>query len=475
MAQCDKVKIAREFLLKTNWPMDLVDDGFSRCYCQNCYQPDYRDTYTVGGRVYVIPRDYTRIGLKVDDTYANHLNMWHDWVNCFHGTSIYAAKSIVEHRMLLLPGEHTLSGETIKIRPGHLEGQQFFFTTPTIKYAGLPNYASCYEFTSTTDESIYNITVVLQCKQKPDSFDVQPETVGAGLSRICAYIDNKEIEWKTQQRASITPYGLLLRVDKVKNRLDGIRRRCSTLGRTTIPDGQLDWMQVECPHCYHTQDWFDPKPNRGETLACEACKHKFTSIMCLYCNDSCFTFSNIYGRSVLVVYKCRNTKCNKGIMISKCFGCAHYNFIKTCDNKHQTISVSCANVLCKKKTYRVCTCVHCGEMKQRDDLAGRSEIVVKCSSPLCLRQYQLVTCPACSNVNAFPNAFAKVGRDDMVTCAYDGCAAQFRQPLQQRKKKQPISSAALPKVDAPNFESIGSMNAVKLPTKVSRNKLNQTM
>lgn len=192
MTECRNIEIGKEFLAKSDWPMALTDSKFDRCYCEKCYKIGYKNTYTVGGGTYVIPRDYTRFGLRIDEVYAQHLNIWKNWLNCFHGTSVYAAKSIVEHRMLLLPGEQTMTGENISIRPGHIAKQPYFFTTPTVKYAELPTYASCYEFQSSTDRKFYNITVVLQCKQKPNSFVIQSETVRAGTKRICPHINNTE-------------------------------------------------------------------------------------------------------------------------------------------------------------------------------------------------------------------------------------------------------------------------------------------
>jgi hypothetical protein len=105
-----------------------------------------------------------------------------------------------------------MNGIKLEIREGHIPEQSFIFTTPTIKYAALDCYAETNLFTSPKDGNCFTIKVVLQCKQKPGSFVVQPETVGARRKNrtICSEISNDEIEWKTQQRASIMPYRSLL-------------------------------------------------------------------------------------------------------------------------------------------------------------------------------------------------------------------------------------------------------------------------
>ncbi|KAG4078079.1 hypothetical protein HA402_002130 [Bradysia odoriphaga] len=460
MAECKNFKIAREFLVKHDWPMKLCDPRFDKCYCKKCYPSEYRDTYVVGGRTYVVPRNYTRFGVKIDEAYAEHLNIWNDWTNCFHGTSIHAAKSIVEHRMLLLPGEETMDGKQIKIRDGHIPGEIAFFTTPTIKYASLPAYASSYEFISPSTKSCYNITVVLQCKQKPGSFVVQPETVGSGTKKICSFIKNTEMEWRTKQRASIIPYGMLLHVEAVGSRLDGISRRCPSLTTKTfrLPEKcELDWIQVECPHCYHMQDWINPLYNQGKTMKCESrcCNVKFKPYRCPHCVHA-YTVCKCFKRfSEEVTFPCDNPKCGFELMTSKCPHCKEgHNFSKLPDAPNQVVTVTCVNKMCKKKTYIVSECPHCCELKNIKTVVGKEGVVVTCSDPDCLKKYQLVECPKCTKVNAFPNAYSKVGRDDMVICSYRSCSAKFRQPLQPRVKgsqpeKTPIKSPGVKGIAAP--------------------------
>jgi len=209
MAECTKFKIAREFLKKHDWPVSLCNPKYDRCFCKFCYTAEQKDTDCVGGNKYVVPRGWTRLGVHVDEILAKHHQIWDTWSICYHGTSIKSAKSIIEHRQLLLPGEETLDGETITIP----KGENLFFTTPTIKYAEHRAYASGYIFTA-SDKKQYHIKVVLQCKQKPDSFKVQGQTVGV-TKPICRYIPNGEVEWVSRKRACIMPYGLLLGIEPV--------------------------------------------------------------------------------------------------------------------------------------------------------------------------------------------------------------------------------------------------------------------
>ena len=60
-------------------------------------------------------------------------------------------------------------------------------------------------------------SIVLQCRQKPGSFETQGETMRFGcwpghLERTCPHVDLGAIEWKSRVNAGAIPYGLLVRV-----------------------------------------------------------------------------------------------------------------------------------------------------------------------------------------------------------------------------------------------------------------------
>ncbi|CAM4778366.1 unnamed protein product [Rotaria magnacalcarata] len=138
-------------------------------------------TFIVAGKTYAIPRGWTRFGVYVDETFAKHHDVWKTWVNCYHGTSIESVKSIVEHRQLLLPRDTTMEGEKWRIREGHIPGEHYFFY-----YSNNEIRSACLS-----------------------------ETVGARRRQetICPHRPNDEIEWKTQHRATIMPYALMLCLD----------------------------------------------------------------------------------------------------------------------------------------------------------------------------------------------------------------------------------------------------------------------
>lgn len=204
-----------EYLKSLNWDQALFNRTYNHCYCANCYSLMLKDTLVEAGSLYVIPRGWCRFGLQVDKVRTEVDHIWRDWIVTYHGTSPEAARSIVAHRQFLIPGDRSINGETISIKPGHIRGKNEIYTSPTIAYASHRVYCPDILFHSSTNDKIYNARVVLQCRQEPGTFQVQPETIEAKQQRICPIIPNDKIEIFTTVRASIVPYGLLIHLTEI--------------------------------------------------------------------------------------------------------------------------------------------------------------------------------------------------------------------------------------------------------------------
>lgn len=440
----NKFKIAHEFLSKHKWPVILSDERYNRCYCESCHSKDLPDTCIIGGRTYVAPLGYTRIGVHIDERFAEHHKIFDTWNNCYHGTSIKKAMSIIENGGPLLPGDEAMDGVEIKIRPGHIPGEGYFFTTPTIKYASLPQYASSYDFKSPSDGKTYEIKVVLQLKQKPNSFIIQRETVGRRLTRICPYIKNEEIEWKTKKRNTTVTYGILLGINDVGKDVDTrVKTKFSLMRPTRLMEEAKhdylmahlsDWEQVECPHCLHMNDWVNPTENQGIVLTCEsiACQAKLKPLKCPQC-QCISTYCDCYSRfNNERFFECENSKCGKQLLSRQCPHCSvGFNYCSE-PRDNQRVSVKCPEIRCKK-TYHVFMCPHCRYLKNSKTVVGKEGLIVTCDDKKCLKKYQLAECPKCLNVNVCGNVGPKAGTDGTVKCAYKGCNEKFRQPLKTLK------------------------------------------
>ena len=206
-------RLCAEYLSSLNWRKHFFNPSFNRCYCKDCYPSKNKDTFFTGDAVYVIPRDWCRFGLQVDQVRAAVDQIWEYWVVTYHGTSPIAAQSIITHRQFLLPGDKCIDGSEIEIRPEHIPGKKQIYTSPTIAYSSLPSYCPRQRFRSTITKRWYNARLVLQCRQDPDSFRIQGETVSAHGKRICPIIPNDQIELLTTIRASIVPYGVLIHLE----------------------------------------------------------------------------------------------------------------------------------------------------------------------------------------------------------------------------------------------------------------------
>ena len=103
-----------------------------------------------------------------------------------------------------------IDGSQLAIRPGHIPGKVHIYTSPSIRYASLDVYSPMNSFKSPKTGKRYRVQIVLQCKQKPGTFETQRETVGWGTKRICNIIPNERIEHYTNRRSTVVPYRLLI-------------------------------------------------------------------------------------------------------------------------------------------------------------------------------------------------------------------------------------------------------------------------
>lgn len=215
---------------------------FDKCYCPRCYTGQPTLVRGRPSKPYAIPRGWVRFATALD----SRLNVEEVFANyhvAFHGTSARAVKSILDSGQLLLPGDTTSSGFTIphptghikdgkcSLVPGHKEGcfavvskhksnckcgcvvfepTRLFFTSPTVKYCDNPAYAGRGVMFGKKMAKC-----ILQVHQKPNSYKVLAETVGAQRRSLVIdpLFDNREIEWCTDHRyPAIVVTGVLIKL-----------------------------------------------------------------------------------------------------------------------------------------------------------------------------------------------------------------------------------------------------------------------
>lgn len=212
--QCEYFKLCQEYVYSLGWQKCFFALKHDRCYCNKCYLLSLPDVIQAAGDRYVVPRGRAGFGLSVDPTLADYHKLWIDWIVTYHGTSKYAAESILANRQFLIPGDKLLNGTVLGIRPGHIPGKKHIYTSPSISYSSLEVYSAGNDFISASGKN-YTAQLVLQCRQKPGTFKIQSETVGRGNDPICDYISNEEIEYFTDIRVSLVPYRLLVLLKEV--------------------------------------------------------------------------------------------------------------------------------------------------------------------------------------------------------------------------------------------------------------------
>jgi hypothetical protein len=194
---------SKEYLRSLN--LDLFFEQRCDCYCRNCRPNDSRKTNVRGGYPYTIPYGWVRFRIKTEQVHIQEKHIFQQWATTYYGIWEENLERILRNRFIPFPGDELL--DRIKFKDHSRDGQHCF-TSPSINYTSDWQRSPTKRFTL-LDGTVYNVQMTLQCKQKPDTFIVQP-----GRPGLCNIISADEIEWKSNQRATIIPIGLMIRMTK---------------------------------------------------------------------------------------------------------------------------------------------------------------------------------------------------------------------------------------------------------------------
>ena len=197
--------LAIKFLdtLKINgYNFDICVD---RCFCKNC-EPQliwYRGEPKVK---YALPIGWYRFGIKIRDEYINNKIEMSNWHVGYHGTNVKVVKSIIEHKRIMFPGDTLNDGTKLKVAHNQCYGNEFkssvIYISPSIKYAK--------EYSYGTQFNGKEVKTVFQCRIKPGIYKKRRETLAFGNKVIDENFSNDEIEWVTDDRTGVVPFGLLI-------------------------------------------------------------------------------------------------------------------------------------------------------------------------------------------------------------------------------------------------------------------------
>jgi len=208
---------------------------FDYCFCINCHKKRKdKEVYNRGNpsRPYNLPIGWIRLALPItNQAKIDHYDIYKKWNVSFHGTKHASISSIVKSGFIFLkPGDYTVDGEQIAFRSktehgicrieGAYERKNEFtgkkemfdpesiFTSQTIKYAGLPQYATPKKLKYKGQKLLCQFA--FQLRQKNGDYTIGQTT--SGTKDCDPNVSWKEYEYYTKNNFSIIVTGLLIKV-----------------------------------------------------------------------------------------------------------------------------------------------------------------------------------------------------------------------------------------------------------------------
>lgn len=181
------------------------DIFIDRCFCKNCEinSVSYRGEPRVK---YELPIGWYRFGIKIRDEYINNKIQMSNWHIGYHGTNKNVVKSIIEHKRIMFPGDVLNDGTKLAVNHGQCFANEFkdtvIYVSPSINYAKM--------YSNNTDYKGKKIKTVFQCRIKPGTYKKKGKT--QYKAPISPNFDNSELEWITDDRKAVVPFGLLIGV-----------------------------------------------------------------------------------------------------------------------------------------------------------------------------------------------------------------------------------------------------------------------
>eukprot|EP01013_Petalomonas_cantuscygni_P005253 TRINITY_DN157_c0_g1_i3.p1 TRINITY_DN157_c0_g1~~TRINITY_DN157_c0_g1_i3.p1 ORF type:complete len:1165 (-),score=190.89 TRINITY_DN157_c0_g1_i3:1625-5119(-) len=211
------------FLLSMSFEIFTCLSGFrvpkdDQCFCGECVDSTVHPVLTQAGEKFTAPLGWVRLATEVPRGALISTNATERWHRAYHGCSPEAACAIIRSGFIL-PGGKKETGEVLgkaHTKDGAFGGKSYFFTSPSVAYAGLPLYAKRITFTAPNGRSMVGY-MVIDVLQKPDSYSVNDETMGFRRESVkpCPFLPSSAIERKSDIPAAALVAGLFVRVEAV--------------------------------------------------------------------------------------------------------------------------------------------------------------------------------------------------------------------------------------------------------------------
>jgi hypothetical protein len=195
--------ICQEYLQSLK--LDRYFEEQSDCFCIKCRSNTSRKTFGGGSYEYTIPYGWVRFRIKVEKLFTQDKQVFRKWATSYYGTWEENLERILRNRVFPFPKDALLDGKPFL---DHSQDGEHCFTSPSINYTSDWQRSPPRKFTL-SNGSVYDAQIILQCKQKPKTFIIQSGTPG-----ICDIISADVIEWKSKQRSTIIPHGVMIKMMK---------------------------------------------------------------------------------------------------------------------------------------------------------------------------------------------------------------------------------------------------------------------
>lgn len=180
-------------------------------------------------RRYASPSGFVRFGLKINLAVAAVHNIFKNWHVTYHGTTFPNLKPIFDGGLVLLkPGDKKLGGKDLELATGHVSrcflrhnlftgkmetfDPNQVFTTPSSRYASHPAYAREHTVDNPLKSGQVSLRFIFECRQRPGSYDIGQETVGARDIVLDPLFRNSELEFYTKENSAIVITALLIQI-----------------------------------------------------------------------------------------------------------------------------------------------------------------------------------------------------------------------------------------------------------------------
>lgn len=229
--QLAKRVVVHKLVREGRLPASFLDPRGDRCFCRTCHSERGNAVAdTRGGRPYLLPLGWCRVGLAIPRGFMEQHRPDKDWVCSYHGTTVESALCVIKGGLkLLFAGDIALGGEAVRIERGHIRrpfkrtnlftglSEPFnpnqIFTSPSIVYSGLPEYAPGFDVQHPLQPSttLKDLRVAFQVLQRPGSFCIGQKTVDNTTDGpIDPLISNNKLEYYTREHTGMVISGLLV-------------------------------------------------------------------------------------------------------------------------------------------------------------------------------------------------------------------------------------------------------------------------